>query len=192
MPVLISRSEGRVKVRHLNRKEMEADFEQMRDIFNDAWQNNWNFVPFTREEFITVGKEMLMVVPDDFIHIAEIDGEAAAFIVLLPDINAASADLNGRLLPFGWAKLLWRLKAGLPKSSRIPLMGVRQKYQDTIFGPTMAYALIDTTMKAGMARGLESVEMSWILQDNKATRNIIEKFGGNVSKRYHMYEKHLA
>lgn len=192
MPLLIDRSAGRIKIRQLNRKDIEADFEQMRAVFNDAWQNNWNFVPFTQEEFITVGKEMLMVMPDDFIHIAEIDGEPAAFIVLLPDINAAIADLNGRLLPFGWARLLWRLKVRLPKSSRIPLMGVRQKYQDTIFGPTMAYMLIDTTMKAGMARGLESVEMSWVLQDNKATRNIIEKFGAKVSKRYHMYQKDLV
>jgi hypothetical protein len=134
----------------------------------------------------------MMVVPDDFIHIAEIDGEAAAFIVLLPNINAAISDLNGRLLPFGWAKLLWRLKANLPKSSRVPLMGVRQKYQNTIYGPAMAYTLIEETIKAGLARGLESVEMSWILQDNKGMRSIIERFNGKVSKRYHMYEKDLT
>ena len=191
MRTLINRSADRVKVRQLDRKNRDSDLEVMRDIFNDAWQNNWNFVPFTQEEFRAVGKELLMLVPKDFIQIAEIDGEAAAFIALLPDINSAIADLNGRLLPFGWAKLLWRLKVGFPKVCRIPLMGVRQKYQNTIFGPTMAYMLIESVLKPGLGKGGERVEMSWILESNKGTRNIIEKFGGVLTKRYSMYEKIL-
>jgi hypothetical protein len=191
MQELIRRNSDRVKVRQLARKNSLAEFELMRDIFNDAWKNNWNFVPFTEEEFRTIGKEMLMVVPIEFFQIAEIDGEAAAFIVLLPDINSAIADLNGRLLPFGWAKLLWRLKVRFPKACRIPLMGVRQKYQNTIFGPTMAYMLIESVIGPGMARKGETVEMSWILDSNKVTRNMIEKFGGKITKRYRMYEKAL-
>ncbi len=191
MRPLINRSADRVKVRQLDRKNRDSDLEVMRDIFNDAWQNNWNFVPFTQEEFRAVGKELLMLVPKDFIQIAEIDGEAAAFIALLPDINSAIADLNGRLLPFGWAKLLWRLKVGFPKVCRIPLMGVRQKYQNTIFGPTMAYMLIESVLNPGLGKGGERVEMSWILESNKGTRNIIEKFGGVLTKRYSMYEKIL-
>jgi hypothetical protein len=191
MQTLISRSAERVKVRQLDRKNRDSDLEVMRDIFNDAWQNNWNFVPFTQEEFRAVGKELLMLVPKDFIQIAEIDGEAAAFIALLPDINSAITDLNGRLLPFGWAKLLWRLKVAFPKTCRIPLMGVRQKYQNTIFGPTMAYVLIGSVLTPGLAKGGERVEMSWILESNKGTRNIIEKFGGKLTKRYRMYEKVL-
>lgn len=189
---VINRNKDRVKVRELNRKNKEADFEIMRDIFNDAWQENWNFVPFTREEFTTIGKELLMVVPHDFLQIAEIDGEPAAFIALLPDINSAIADLNGRLLPFGWAKVLWRLKVKFPKACRIPLMGVRKKYQKTIFGPTMAYMMIESVMTPGLSRGGERVEMSWILESNKPTRNIIEKFGGKLTKRYRMYEKSLV
>jgi len=188
---VINRNADRVKVRPMDRKNKNADFDAMRNIFNDAWKNNWGFVPFTQEEFRTVGKELLLVVPAEFIQIAEIDGEAAAFIVLLPDLNEAAADLNGRLFPFGWAKLLWRLKVGFPKAARIPLMGVRQQYQNTIFGPTMAYMLIESVLEPGIARGGERVEMSWILESNKPTRNIIEKFGGKVTKRYRMYEKQL-
>jgi hypothetical protein len=192
MHILVSRSADSVKVRPLSRKDMAADFELMRDIFNDAWQNNWNFVPFTREEFWTIGKELLMVIPDNFIQIAEINGEAAAFLVLLPDINEAIADLDGRLLPFGWAKLLWRLKVKFPKASRIPLMGVRQKYQNTIYGPAMAFDLIAAGFKVGRAKGLERVEMSWILESNKGVRNIIEKFGSKITKRYRMYQKSFS
>ena len=191
MQELIDRSADRIRVRSLSKKTMDADFDSMRDIFNDAWQDNWNFVPFTSEEFKAVGKELLMVVPHEFLQIAEIDGEAAGFMALLPDINMAAADLNGRLLPFGWAKLLWRLKVRFPKRCRIPLMGVRKKYQNTIFGPAMAYMLVDAVLLPGLKRGGDTVEMSWILEQNKPTRNMIEKFGGKITKRYHMYEKAL-
>jgi len=192
MEDLISRTADRIKIRPLDYKNKEVDLEVMRGIFNDAWQNNWNFVPFTEDEFKAVGKELLTVVPRGFIQIAELDGEAAAFMVLLPNINEVAADLNGRLLPFGWAKLLWRLKVRFPKAARIPLMGVRQKAQNTIFGPSMAFMLIESVIEPGLARGGERVEMSWILESNKATRNIIEKFGGRINKRYRMYEKSLV
>ena len=191
MQELIDRSADHIKVRPLSKKTMDADFDLMRDIFNDAWQDNWNFVPFTSEEFKAVGKELLMVVPHEFLQIAEIDGEAAGFMAMLPDINMAAADLNGRLLPFGWAKLLWRLKVRFPKRCRIPLMGVRKKYQNTIFGPAMAFMLVDAVLLPGLKRGGHTVEMSWILEQNKPTRNMIEKFGGKITKRYHMYEKAL-
>ena len=191
MQALIDRSAKRVNVRCLRRNEKEAELEVMRDIFNDAWENNWNFVPFTREEFRAIGKELLMLLPGDFIQIAEIDGEPAAFNVLIPNINEAIADLNGHLFPFGWARLLWRLKVGFPKTARVALMGVRQKYQNTRFGPALAYMVIKAAMDAGTAKGLKRCEMSWILEHNHGVRNIIESIGGEVTKRYRMYEKDL-
>lgn len=191
MQALIKRTGERIKVRNLDRKNSDAELEVMRDIFNDAWKNNWNFVPFTREEFKAIGKELLMIVPHDFIQIAEIDGEDSAFIVLLPNINEVIAGLNGKLLPFGWAKLLWSLKVNFPKSGRVPLMGVREKFQNTRFGPALAYMTIKGVIDAGKAKGLERVEMSWILDHNHGVRNIIESVGGDVTKRYRMYEKEL-
>jgi len=191
MQALINRTGERIQVRNLDRKNKGAELEVLRDIFNDAWQDNWNFVPFTREEFQAVGKELLMIVPEDYMKIATIDGEDVAFIVLLPNINEAIADLNGRLLPFGWAKLLWRLKVNSPKSGRVPLMGVRKKFQNTRFGPALAYMTIKGVIDAGTARGLERLEMSWILDHNHGVRNIIESVGGEISKRYRMYEKDL-
>jgi hypothetical protein len=110
---------------------------------------------------------------------------------LLPNINEIISSLNGHLLPFGWAKLLWNLKVKFPKSGRVPLMGVRQKYQNTRFGPALAYVTIKGAMDAGKARGLERAEMSWILDHNHGVRNIIESVGGEISKRYRMYEKDL-
>jgi hypothetical protein len=191
MRALIQRSGNRIKVRNLNLKAKAAELESMRDIFNDAWRNNWNFTPFTAEEFKDIGKELLLIAPEDFIQIAEVDGEDSAFIVLLPNVNEAIADLDGRLLPWGWAKLIWRLKVNFPKSARVALMGVRQKYQNTRFGPALAYMIINAVMEAGKARGLERVEMSWILDHNRGVRNIIESVGGEITKRYRMYEKEL-
>ncbi|MGB5486611.1 MAG: hypothetical protein WBN06_04425 [Lysobacterales bacterium] len=191
MRALIARSGDRVKVRSLGSRSKIVELESMRDIFNDAWENNWNFTPFTKEEFDLIGKEILLAAPKNFIQIAEVDGEDAAFIVLLPNINESIADLNGRLLPFGWARLFWRLKVEFPKSARVALMGVRQKYQNTRFGPALAYMIINAVMEAGKAKGLERVEMSWILEHNHGVRNIIESVGGQITKRYRMYEKEL-
>ena len=78
-----------------------------------------------------------------------------------------------------------------PKSARVALMGVRQKYQNTRFGPALAYMIINAVMDAGKAKGLERVEMSWILDHNHGVRNIIESIGGQITKRYRMYEKEL-
>lgn len=191
MRALIARSGDRVNVRSMGSRSKSEELESMRDIFNDAWENNWNFTPFTKEEFDLIGKEILLAAPRDFVQIAEVDGEDAAFIVLLPNINESIADLNGRLLPFGWARLFWRLKVGFPKSARVALMGVRQKYQNTRFGPALAYMIINAVMEAGKAKGLERVEMSWILDHNHGVRNIIESVGGQITKRYRMYEKEL-
>lgn len=191
MQALLKRSASRVNVRCLDRKNKAAEIEIMRDIFNDAWENNWNFVPFTREEFKAVGAELLMLLPQNFIQIAEIDGKPSAFVALLPNINEAIADLDGKLLPFGWAKLIWRMKVKFPKTARVALMGVRQEYQNTRFGPGLAYMVIKAAMDAAIEQGVERAEMSWILEHNKATRNIIEGIGGEITKRYRMFEKDL-
>jgi GNAT superfamily N-acetyltransferase len=189
---LMDRLGDRVTLRPLARKRLDEDLEILRDIFNDAWSENWGFVPFTREEFNAVGREMLLLIPDDFIHVAEVDGRPDAFIVLLPNLNEAIADLGGKLLPLGWAKLLWRLKVRYPKSGRVPLMGVRREHHHSRLGPGLAFLVIDAIRRAAVRTGMREVEMSWILDDNMGMRNIIETIGGRVSKRYRMYEKPLT
>ncbi len=192
MAAVERRLAGRMRVRPIDRRRKEAELAAMCDVFNDAWANNWGFVPFTRDEFLAIGKEMLLIVPDDMIQIAEVDGAPAAFIVMLPNLNEAIADLDGKILPFGWAKLLWRLKVRFPHSARVPLMGVRSAFQRTRLGPGLAFAVIHAVRNASVARGVRNVEMSWILEGNKGMRNIIETIGGRVSKRYRVYEKQLT
>jgi hypothetical protein len=195
LPKLFARQLRRVEkeavIRPLDRARKAEELEALRDIFNDAWSENWGFVPFTREEFEAVGNELMYVVPRDLALIAEHDGVPVAFIVLVPNINEIIADLDGRLLPFGWAKLLWRLKVRFPSTARVPLMGVRKEYHHVPLGPSLAIALIDKVRKSAYARGVRLVETSWILEDNDGMRKIMEHIGGEISKRYRMYEKDL-
>lgn len=188
---LLQHEDGKMKLRQVDRKNSAMELKTLRSIFNDAWSGNWGFVPFTEKEFNAVGKELFMIVPRDFTWIAEVDGEPVGFIVLVPNVNEAIADLDGRLLPFGWVKLLWRLKVRSPRTSRVALMGVRQKYQKTRLGPALAFLLIQATYEPAIKRDMKRVEMSWILEQNQGMRSIIEKIGGVVSKRYRMYQKSL-
>lgn len=186
------RLSGRLVLRHLNRADKAAELETIRALFNDGWSDNWGFVPFTRDEFQAIGNMLLMVVPNDLIGIAEVDGAPAGFIVVLPNINEAIRDLNGRLLPFGWAKLLWRLKVRFPATVRVPLMGVRKDLHDTAFGPGIAITLIHFLRAPTLRRGVSTGELGWILAGNAGMRSILERLGGTVTKRYRLYEKELA
>ncbi len=191
MQRLIKRLSNRVTIRPLNRKRLKQELELLRDIFNEAWSENWGTVPATEAEFTEIGKAMLLLISDDFVQIAEVDGEAAAMIVCLPNINEAIADLKGKLLPFGWLKLLWRLKVCYPKSARILLMGVRKKYHHTPFGPALSYMITDTLRYPVLDRGMSEMEMSWVLEHNSGMRSIIESLGGVAYKTYRLYEKTL-
>ncbi|MCC6203250.1 MAG: N-acetyltransferase [Gammaproteobacteria bacterium] len=192
MNAVLERYRNRIRVRPLQKRRLDAELEIMRDIFNDAWSNNWGFVPFTEKEFRAAGHEMLLLIPPDMVQIADLDGTPAAFMVTLPNLNEAIADLDGRLLPFGWLKLLWRLKVRYPSSGRVALMGVRQPFQNSRTGAALAFAVINASRAPVSGAGIRTAEMSWILEDNKGMRSIIESIGGVVSKRYRMYQGPLA
>jgi len=191
MQKIIKKAADHVHVRPINQKHFNSEMALLRDIFNDAWQDNWGFIPFTEAEFDELGNNLRFLVDAELIQIAEVDGEAAAFIVALPNINEAIRGLNGKLFPLGWLKLLWRLKIRYPKSARVPLMGVRHKFQNTRLGPGLAFLVIDAVRKQLHQRGAEKIELSWILEDNAGMRNIIESINGKAYKRYRVYQRHL-
>ncbi len=192
MQRLLVRAQRTVKIRSLRRKQFKQELDILRDIFNDAWSENWGFVPFTVAEFQDMGQMLSLLVEDDYVQIAEIDGKAVAMTVALPNINEITRTLNGKLLPFGWLKLLWKLKInGYPKSARIPLMGVRKEYQHTRLGPALAFMVIDAARKGLHQRGIQEVELSWILESNQGVRHLIEACGGEVYKRYRVFQKDL-
>jgi hypothetical protein len=182
---------SRITVRPLNKKKVFDDIEIIMSIFNDAWSENWNFVPFTQDELKVLATNLKMLVHGEFVSIASIDGEPAAMAVTLPNVNEWVRDLDGKLLPFGWAKLLPRVIAKKPKSLRMPLMGVRRKYHDTTTGSALAFSVIMALREYHMSRGAERVEFGWVLEDNKGMRNIVETAGATPYKTYRVYEKNL-
>ena len=189
---ITARMKGRIHIRRLQKSNFVNELKIIRNIFNDAWSQNWGFTPWTEAEFEHLGKDLKMLADEELVKIAEVDGKPAAFIVLLPNINEIIQDLNGRLLPFGWLKMLWRLKVKYPNSARIPLMGVRSQYHDSLMGAALAFGVIADLQQPALKRGIKEVELSWILEDNMGMRNIIESTNGRVYKTYRIYSKQLT
>jgi hypothetical protein len=181
-----------VTMRRLNFKDYSNEIRRIVDIYNDAWSGNWGFVPLTEPEGEAMAKQMRMLLDDRLVWFAEADGQAVAFIVALPNINEAVRDLNGRLFPFGWAKLLWRLKMRRVKSARVPLMGVRRSLSGTLIGSAIPLQLIGSVLPAITDFGFRWIELSWILEDNLPMRRILERLGARAYKTYRVYGKVLA
>jgi hypothetical protein len=185
-------ADGRVRVRPLDMKRYRADLALILEVFNDAWSENWGFVPFTEDEIVHAAASMKPLIRPDLVWIAEVDGEAAAMIVCLPNLNEAIADLGGSLLPFGWLKLLWRLKVSGAKSCRVPLFGVRRRHHRTPLGAALVLLLLQALRESAAKAGFVHAELSWILEDNAAVRQVLESIGARVYKTYRIYEKALA
>jgi hypothetical protein len=132
-----------IVIRPLDKKNLVRELETVVAISNDAWSENWGFVPWTQEEMVALGNNLKMLVTGEYIAIAEYRGEPAAMAISLPNINDWIAGLNGRLLPLGWAKVAWNLLARPPRSVRIPLMGLRKKYHSTPLGAALVMAAIE-------------------------------------------------
>jgi GNAT superfamily N-acetyltransferase len=181
-----------VTLRTLEMKRLDEEVRTLTAILNDAWSDNWGFTPTTEAETKALATTLKLLIDARLAWFAEIDGDPAGFMILLPNINEAIADLKGKLFPFGWAKLLWRLKVKGPKTGRVPLMGVRRKFANSLRGQLLPFHLIDAVAQAARKQGYERYELSWILEDNMAMRRICDAGGARVYKTYRLYEKALA
>jgi hypothetical protein len=186
------RGKANVNLRHLNMAHYRREIETIVDIFNDAWAENWGFIPMSPAEAAFLAKNLKPLITPEFVAIAEVGGEPAAIAVTLPNVNEAIADLDGRLLPFGWAKLLWRLKVKGTRTGRMPLMGVRRRYQNGPLGLALALGVIDAVRQYHQARGTKCGELSWVFEDNRPVRRIIEILGAKPHKTYRLYQKDLV
>ena len=191
MSALIAKFSDQVRLRPLRRDKFSEEMEILRDIFNDAWSENWGFVPVTKAEFAELGTSLRLLVPDDCIQIAEVDGVPSAFMVALPNLNEIFAELDGSLFPFGWVKLSRIKSKGAVRTGRIPLMGVRKQFHNTPLGMALAFMVIDAPKKLARAVGVQAVELSWILEDNKPMRAVLDSLGCREYKRYRIYGKTL-
>jgi hypothetical protein len=179
-------------LRKVRMDRFDEEVRTLTDILNDAWSENWGAAPITEAETKHLGESLKLILIPDWIWFVEIDGEAAAFIVLLPDLNHAIRDLKGKLLPFGWAKLIWRLKFGKITRARVPLMGVRKRYARDRRGGLAPFVLIDAIRRESAKRGLQAAEYSWILENNRPMRHILEGLNARIYKTYRIFGKALA
>lgn len=178
--------------RPINMNNLKQELQVIMDIFNDAWADNWGFTPMTKAEIAYMAKNLRPILNPKMARILYVDDKPAGMIVGLPDINEALEGLGGQLLPFGWFKLLWRLKVKGLRGSRVMLMGVRKEYQGTRLGGAMTAALITRLYDIGKQQGFERMELSWILEENEAMRKFINFVGGDYDKTYRVFRKSLG
>ena len=178
--------------RILDAKDFKGDITRAMHIFNDAWSDNWGFLPFPDEAIMHLAKEMKPLIAPERFLLGSIDGELVAFLCLLPDLNELARGFDGKLLPFNWAKLVYRLKAQKAKQARIPLMGLRKKYHNTRKGLALIAALCEESFEAARQAGFTHCELSWILADNEGMISICKQASAKPYKTYRMYEKRIG
>ena len=182
----------RINIRQVDKSKFDEEAATILAILNDAWSDNWGFVPLTPPEIADVGVKLKPIVFNDLIRIAEVDGRPVAFMITLPDLNEAIKPLNGNLLPFGWAKLLLWLRKPRVKTMRVPLMGVLKELQSSRLASQLAFMLIQQIKDASVAHyGATRGEIGWILDDNQGMNSIAEAIECDINKRYWIFEKTL-
>jgi hypothetical protein len=180
-----------VKSRMVDMKHVDRDVRLVMDIFNDAWSENWSFVPMSESELAKMAADMKMLIVPEITRIVEVDGEAAAFAIALPNINEMIGDLHGKLGPLGLPKLLYRLKVRGPKTARLVLLGIRKNYRHVKkYGGLSTYMYVQMN-DSGKRLGLEWGELSWTVEDNAPMNVGIKFMGGKIYKKYRVYERPL-
>ena len=182
----------RIVIRKVDLKRFDEEAAIILGILNDAWSDNWGFVPITDSEIAYVGKKLKPLVKDDLVMIAELEGEPVAFMMTLPDLNGPIKEIGGKLFPFGWAKLLWWLRRPTNASMRVPLMGVLKRLQSSRLASQLAFMLIERIRKVAIAKyGTRRSELGWVLDDNQGMNAIAEAIKSKVNREYFIYEKPL-
>lgn len=186
---------ARIRIRDVDLKHFDREVEIICSILNDAWSENWGFVPFTPTEIAYTAKKMKPLVKPDLVRIAEYDGEPVAFMITLPDANQIqlkAVGRNGKPSILGWIKLgLWMLRTK-PADMRVPLMGVVKRLQSSRMASQLAFMMIETIRQASVTRYQgKRGEIGWILDDNQGMNAIAEAIDATVNKEYLVYVKGL-
>ena len=183
----------RITVRQVNRKNWDEDAAIVLSILNDAWSDNWGFVPFTPEEVKYGGKKLKPIIKEELNMIAEVDGRPVAFMLVFPDVNHVLAKVKGKLFPFGWFHLLRWLRNPKEGGMRVPLMGVLKEFQNSRLASQLAFMMISYIRENSQAKyGSKRGEIGWILEDNQGMVAIADTINAQINREYAIYEKGLA
>jgi GNAT superfamily N-acetyltransferase len=180
-------SEHGIRVRPMRRRHLRKELDAFAEVYNSAWANNWDFVPYTKEDLDALAQEMQLVFDKHWAFIAEKSdtGEVVAMAMTFPDVNQVLAKMKGKLLPFGW----WHFanKSRIMDRVRVGFLGVKPEYQHT----GVAAKLYVEHFDAAGVRRQKGGEMGWILETNTPMNRGMEAMGGRVVKRYRVYERTL-
>ncbi len=180
-----------VRTRHADKRTLEADIRVIMDVYNDAWSENWGFVPLSEDEISQMARDLKLIAETRLSFITEIDGYPAAVALALPNVNEAIGDLRGKLFPLGIAKVLWRLKVERPRTARVIILGIRKKFRTVKKYAALSTYLYTQLNDSGRALGYERGELGWTLEDNTPVNLAIRFMGGKIVKRFRIYEKGL-
>ena len=166
----------------MNKRDLEAEIARFMEVYNEAWAPNWGFVPITDEEVAFQAGDLKPILREEWAMIAEKDDEVVGAALTLPDINQVLAKMNGRLLPFGWLTFL-RQRSKVD-AVRVFALGVKPEYQHWGVAAALYVRHIETAAEVGMPGG----ETGWILETNEPMNRAMEGMGGEVVKKYRLYE----
>ena len=185
----------RIRIRNVDLKQFPREVKIICEILNDAWSDNWGFVPFTETEIAYTAKKLKPLCKADLIQIAEYDGVPVAFMMTLPDFNEVQLRANGpkgKPSLLGWIKLgLWLMRPRV-RTMRVPLMGVRKHLQASRMASQLAFMMIEYIRRASVQNyGASRGEIGWILDDNQGMNSIAREIHSSVNKEYVVYDKLL-
>jgi hypothetical protein len=180
-----------VHLRSIDLANIGREVDAIMGIYNDAWRGKWAFVPALPDEVRKVASDLKLIVDKDIAFVAEIDGEPAGMCIMLPNLNEAIADLDGKLFPFGAAKLLYRMKVKHPISTRLMMLGIRDDIRKQRRYGGLSAAMYVETAKRGYGKGYKWAELSWTREDDAPINLGIRMMGGKVYKRYRVFQKQL-
>lgn len=175
----------------LRRAQGPTAVAELNDVYNDAWSVNWGSSPVSQEEARFLAELAQQILPPDWTTLADWKGEPIGVLCMAPDLNEAVRDLGGKLLPFGWAKLIWRLKVTGVSRARVPIIGVRRAWRGTRVGAMAAAALLADAVEKASKAGCERLEVSWMLEDNRSVLNLVRSMPASRSKVWRIFEKTL-
>ena len=182
----------RIHIRQIDKKRWSEDVLTVLHILNDAWSDNWGFIPFTPDEIAYAGKKLKPVIHSQINYIAELDGRPVAFMMTLPDVNHVLKRINGKLLPFGWVHMLRWLRNPAGSGMRVPLMGVLKELHNSRIASQLAFMMVEQIRVNAMADfDSQRAEMGWILDDNQGMVAITEAIGSDMNREYVIYQKSL-
>jgi hypothetical protein len=182
-----------VRVRTMDLAHVRREVAIIQEIYNEAWNRNWGFVPFTAEELEIMASEYKMFIDPEIALVAEVDGEPAAICFAVPDLNEIVKDLDGELTrrPANLVRLLWRLRFARPKAARLILLGIKEQFRASRKYGALVAVLCEEVAVRGSKRGYAGAEVGWTLEDNQKINSAIERMGAQKTKVYRVYERPL-